>query len=76
MRCKPSVRLGIAYEQSKRMVKYQNSPPPYFPLKRNVSKQMLQHFLTDTLKFMGLKTPEIHLSIIKKNIKIPDSQLS
>lgn len=59
MRCKPSVRLGIAYEQSRRMVKYQNSPP-YFPLKSNLSKQMLQHFLTDTLKFMGLKTPFIY----------------
>lgn len=36
---------------------------------------MLQYFSAETLKLMGLKTPEIHLSISKNNIKIPASEL-
>jgi len=47
IRCEPSVRLGIAYELSRRMVKDQTPPSLYFPLRRNVSKQMLQHFSGD-----------------------------
>lgn len=74
MRHEPSVKLGITSEQSRRMVKDQNASL-YFPLRRNASKQMLQHFSTETLKLMGLKMPKIHLSISKKNIKIPSSEL-
>lgn len=75
MRCEPSTGLGIAYEQNRSMVKDQNSPPLYCPLRRMASKQTLQHLSAKTLKLMSLKTPEVHLSISKKNIKILASEL-
>lgn len=68
MSCETIVRPGTVYEQSRRMAKDQNSSPLCFPLRRKVSKQMLQHFSTETLKLMGLKAPENHLSVCKKNI--------
>lgn len=75
MRHDTTIRLGIFYEQSRRMTKDQNSSPLCFSLRKKVSKQMLQHFSTETLKLMGLKAPVNHLSVCKKNIKILASEL-